>query len=606
MRALQRLTIAALLTTALALPGAGPAAGHDRDSHETRDVRETRDSQDARETDRDRDRDTDRDRQDAERGDESKDRSRTARDNDASKDSKDTAVLPTGGSAMSKSSDSDSDSSGSGSGSSSDSSASNTSGSNSGSSSKSGSSNSGSSNSGSSNSGSGSSGSNSGSSGSSGSSDSDVDDDSGSNSGSSNSGSDNDSDDSGSNSGSSSDDDDDDRGDDSGSNSGSSNSGSDDDDQNEDSDSDDDNDDGDDSDGQAQAAGAGDARRIDIETDAQGRERRRGEFLVRGGREVADALRAAGFRTLSSRHLSNLNASVLRVEVRAGSTMDADIAFARHIAGTDDAEPNYVFRLSGAATTFAGLATAAAQTTADSGVRVGVVDTGADGQAPALRDRIAAARGFGGPYTARTHGTYVAQILARENVRVEVADVFQADAQGAPVATAESIARGIDWLAARRIPVVNVSITGPNSGVLSAVVARAIERGTIVVAAAGNDGPAAPPVYPAAFANVVGVTAVDQGGRVYRRANRGQYVDFAALGVRVPVTGANGNVEYVSGTSYAAPLIAAAFARRYTQQRPGGAVAEIARMQNAAIDLGERGRDPVFGWGRVSTSEAQR
>ena len=143
---------------------------------------------------------------------------------------------------------------------------------------------------------------------------------------------------------------------------------------------------------------------------------------MRGGREVADALRSAGFRTLSSRHLSNLNASVVRVEVRAGSTMDADIAFARRIAGTDDAEPNYVFRLSGAATSFAVLASAPAQTTAttDGGVRVGVVDTGADGQAPTLRDRIAAARGFGGPYTARAHGTYVAQILARESDRKSV------------------------------------------------------------------------------------------------------------------------------------------------------------------------------------------
>lgn len=597
MRPLHRLTFAALLTAALTLPGAGPAAGHDRDTRDTREVRETRE---VRDEDRDRDarHDAERERRDAERQeadrDDAKHDTASARESDTEKTSSATATT-SGGDLAAKSSGSSGTSNTSGTSSSgsnvsgsstsgSSTSGSNTSGSNSGSSDSSGTSSSGS--------GSGSSGSGSSDSGSSG---SDISD-SGSNSGSGSSGSsDTDSDSGSSNSGSDGDSDDSDDSDDDSSNSGS--------------DEDDDDGDGDDSgdDDESQVASAGDARRIDVETDPQGRERRRGEFLVRGGREVAEALRGAGFRTLSSRHLSNLNASVVRVEVRAGSTMDADIAFARRIAGTDDAEPNYVFRLSGGVSTHAASVTAAAQAAPiESGARVGVVDTGADGRAPALRDRIAATRGFGGPYTARAHGTYVAQILARENVRVEVADVFQADAQGAPVATAESIARGIDWLATRRIPVVNVSITGPDSGVLSAVVARAIERGTIVVAAAGNDGPAAPPVYPAAFANVVGVTAVDEGGRVYRRANRGQHVDFAALGVRVPVASPNGGVEYVSGTSYAAPLIAAAFAHRYTQQRPGGAVVEIARMQEAATDLGERGRDPIFGWGRVSANGARR
>lgn len=591
MRPLHRLTFAALLTAALTLPGAGPAAGHDRDTRDTREVRETRE---VRDEDRDRDarHDAERERRDAERQEADRDDAKhdtvSARESDTEKTSSATATT-SGGDLAAKSSGGSGTSNTSGTSSSgsnvsgSNTSGSNTSGSNSGSSDSSGTSSSGS--------GSGSSGSGSSDSGSSGSGSSGSDiSDSGSNSGSGGSGSsDTDSDSGSSNSGSDvdSDDSDDDA----------SNSGSDEDDDGDDSGNDD----------ESQVASAGDARRIDVETDPQGRERRRGEFLVRGGREVAEALRGAGFRTLSSRHLSNLNASVVRVEVRAGSTMDADIAFARRIAGTDDAEPNYVFRLSGGVSTHAASATAAAQAAPiERGARVGVVDTGADGRAPALRDRIAATRGFGGPYTARAHGTYVAQILARENVRVEVADVFQADAQGAPVATAESIARGIDWLATRRIPVVNVSITGPDSGVLSAVVARAIERGTIVVAAAGNDGPAAPPVYPAAFANVVGVTAVDEGGRVYRRANRGQHVDFAALGVRVPVASPNGGVEYVSGTSYAAPLIAAAFAHRYTQQRPGGAVVEIARMQEAATDLGERGRDPIFGWGRVSANGARR
>jgi len=165
----------------------------------------------------------------------------------------------------------------------------------------------------------------------------------------------------------------------------------------------------------------------------------------------------------------------------------------------------------------------------------------------------------------------------------------------------ESIAHGIDWMASRGVPVINVSISGPRSALLSEVVSRAIARGSIIVAAAaGNDGPAAPPIYPAAFPEVVGVAAVDANGRIYRRANRDDYVDFAAFGVRVPVDVSGGRVEYVSGTSYAAPLVAAAVARRYRAPRPGDTTTEVGALRGRAIDMGGRGRDPIFGWGLVA------
>ncbi len=407
----------------------------------------------------------------------------------------------------------------------------------------------------------------------------DSNDTSGSNSGSSGSGSDS--------SGSDSDDDS------SGSNSGSSNSGS---------GSDDDDDDAnDDDDSGGDAIAGSDSGRIDVESDQEGRERRKGELLVRGDSTLAESLRAAGFVRLSIRHLANLDQSVIRVRVRDGSTFDADLAFLRAFQGAIDAEPNYVFRLSGGAVT---APTAAkmpppAAVAAGSGIHVGVIDTGADSAAPGLREYIGSSRAFGGRYTARAHGTHVAQILVRQGVRVDIADVFQTDASGAPLATAESIARGIDWMASRGVPVINVSITGPRSALLSEVVARAIARGSIIIAAAGNDGPAAPPVYPAAFPEVVGVTAVDADGRIYRRANRGDHVDFAAFGVRVPVDAGGGRIEYISGTSYAAPLVAAAVARRYRAPRPGEAPTEVGVLRVNAVDMGDRGRDPIYGWGLV-------
>lgn len=370
----------------------------------------------------------------------------------------------------------------------------------------------------------------------------------------------------------------------------------------EDAEDDSDDDDSDDGDDEATAA-AGDRDPVQVEIGQDGRERRKGEFLVRGDRRLAETLTAAGFVPLSVRHLRSLEQSVVRVRVREGSSVDADIAAVRALQGARGAEPNYVYRLSGDRAVSAPLATgAAAPASVAAGnaapeIRVGVIDTGADASAPGLTGRIASSRSFGGRYTPRPHGTRVAQILVRLGARVDVADVFQTDAQGAPVATAESIARGIDWMAAHGVPVINVSITGAHSPLLSDVVGRAIARGSVIVAAAGNDGPAAPPTYPAAFPDVIGVTAVDAGGRVYRRANRGEYVDFAAFGVRVPVDAGAGRTDYVTGTSYAAPLVAAIVARRYRAARPGDAGTEVGALRGRAVDLGDRGRDPVYGWG---------
>jgi minor extracellular protease Epr len=115
----------------------------------------------------------------------------------------------------------------------------------------------------------------------------------------------------------------------------------------------------------------------------------------------------------------------------------------------------------------------------------------------------------------------------------------------------------------------------------------------------GNEGPQAPPQYPAAYDDVVGVTAVDSKYRVYLYANQGNYVDFAAPGVETTVANAAGAKETVSGTSYAAPIVTVAFARLVN--RPDKALVDAAMrtLAGQAQDLGAPGRDPIFGHGLI-------
>jgi len=80
------------------------------------------------------------------------------------------------------------------------------------------------------------------------------------------------------------------------------------------------------------------------------------------------------------------------------------------------------------------------------------------------------------------------------------------------------------------VAVINISLVGPKNLLLARVVAALIARGYVIVAAVGNDGSAAPPLYPAAYRHVISVTAVDAERRVLFEAERGPQVTFAAQG----------------------------------------------------------------------------
>jgi subtilisin family serine protease len=152
-------------------------------------------------------------------------------------------------------------------------------------------------------------------------------------------------------------------------------------------------------------------------------------------------------------------------------------------------------------------------------------------------------------------------------------------------------------LARERVPVINISLVGPANGLLEQLIRLVTARGHIVVAAVGNDGPGAPPLYPAAYPAVVAVTAVDARRRVLIEACRGKHVDFAAPGADMAAAGLNAEFALVRGTSFAAPIAAGLIARQLTQIDRARADSVVAALTSQAVDLGARGPDKVYGNG---------
>ena len=125
----------------------------------------------------------------------------------------------------------------------------------------------------------------------------------------------------------------------------------------------------------------------------------------------------------------------------------------------------------------------------------------------------------------------------------------------------------------------------------------AYEKGVILVAAAGNGGPKASPAYPAAYKNVIAITALDNKDKLYARANRGSYVTVAAPGVDMLVPSLKNGYRYSSGTSLAAAQISGLIAL-LLEKNPQASAQDVRDAITAnARDLGPKGYDTLFGAG---------
>lgn len=163
-------------------------------------------------------------------------------------------------------------------------------------------------------------------------------------------------------------------------------------------------------------------------------------------------------------------------------------------------------------------------------------------------------------------------------------------------ATLMHILEALDWLVGmEEIRVINMSLAGPPNRLLAQTVTAATAKGKVIVAAVGNDGPYGPVRYPAAYDEAIGVTAVTRNSDIYRFANQGPHIDFAALGVDLPTARNDGSIGPESGTSLAAPVVAAFLACELTQH--DDLASALAALNQRAQDLGEPGRDPVYGYG---------
>ena len=240
-------------------------------------------------------------------------------------------------------------------------------------------------------------------------------------------------------------------------------------------------------------------------------------------------------------------------------------------------------------------------------LRIGIIDSSIDRRHNAfVNASITTQRFVDNDSPPNAHGTAIASIIASNDpqalglapsAQIYAAEVFDHNEQQGEFASTVSLIKALSWLMTQDVSVINISLAGPSNRLLETALTRVREKGVLAIAAAGNGGPMAQPMYPAAYPEVVAVTATDDRGRAFRLANRGEYVDIAAPGVNIRHAQAGGGFAASSGTSYAVPFVTVAAARLLQS------TAEPAQMLDAlyasARDIGAPGRDQIYGYGQL-------
>lgn len=243
----------------------------------------------------------------------------------------------------------------------------------------------------------------------------------------------------------------------------------------------------------------------------------------------------------------------------------------------------------------------------DLSLRIGIIDSSVDKQHSAFSEASITTRRFvENDRPPNFHGTAIASIIAGNapsalglapRAELFAAEVFDQTAEQGEFASTVSLIKALSWLVTQEVSVINISLAGPPNRLLETALARVRERGVLAIAAAGNGGPMAQPMYPAAYPEVVAVTATDNRGRAFRLANRGEYVDIAAPGVNIRHAQAGGGYAASSGTSYAVPFVTVAAARLL--QLNGEPNSMLDALYASAVDVGAPGRDQIYGYGQL-------
>ena len=251
------------------------------------------------------------------------------------------------------------------------------------------------------------------------------------------------------------------------------------------------------------------------------------------------------------------------------------------------------------------------------GIAVAVLDTGIDEKCvdlPALLGGVNTIDSTHWGSDEHGHGTHVAGIIAAVDNDIDMVgaapdaglySVKVMDDSG--WGTYSSVIAGIEWVLNKNIPIMNMSIGGgSHSKALKDAVDAAYAGGTLLVAAAGNQGNSVDNVlYPARYSSVIAVSASDSNNNLASFSSRGPSIELIAPGDSILSLIPGNSMGRSSGTSMAAPHVAGSAALLWGANPELSNVNLRNTLRQSAEDLGLSSDEQGYGLVRADLAVAQ-
>lgn len=348
------------------------------------------------------------------------------------------------------------------------------------------------------------------------------------------------------------------------------------------------------------------------------------EWIIQFKTNITSEERARIFQTIKATEISYLDQGFISLIKTSNETNPADIeTLHKNYVQIEFVEPNqksikqYIPKDPGYVEQWylKKIQTQAAweQTKGSSKVTVAVIDDGVQKNHPDLAGK------FVHPYNAVTgysyipagdHGTHVAGVIGATmnnigvagispNVKIMPINVFKGE-----LADLYSIVRAIYYAADHNTQVINLSLGSYDySKSEYAAITYAKRKGAVVIAAAGNEHNSRKN-YPAAYEHVIAVSATDSKDQITKFSSYGSHIDISAPGKKILSTISKNKYAFADGTSMATPVVSGV-AALVISKNPFLLPNQVeAILKKSVIDLGAKGKDQYYGYGRIDAKKA--